>query len=259
MSDMSMPGFAAGGGLRVGKVLNRSLTILLKGFPKYILFGAVIALPSLIELLIYGSASDLVVDRIGARPRQQEPLDASIAFGLLSFVLYALSQSAMIHGAFQDIRGRRFDLGVSINRGFRRLLPVLGTSICYGFVVVLGFALFIVPGLIILTVYLVAVPVCVVEGLGPIRSLDRSRMLSKGYRWRIFAIYLAPLVGAIILLFVLVLVGTLIAGTIGGAAATFLGSALFSTYEAIVSIVTYHDLRAAKEGLDIEQLAAVFD
>ena len=31
------------------------------------------------------------------------------------------------------------------------------------------------------------------------------------------------------------------------------------TYQAIVNIVTYHGLRSTKEGLDIEQLAAVFD
>ncbi|HKF61067.1 MAG TPA: hypothetical protein VKB42_06885, partial [Dongiaceae bacterium] len=174
-------------------------------------------------------------------------------------VLYALCQSVMIYGAFQDIRGRPFDLGASIGHGFRRFLPVLGTSFCYGFVVLLGLALFIIPGLVILTMYLVAVPVCVVEGLGAIRSLDRSRLLTKGHRWQIFAIYIAPIVPIAVFMFVLMIIGSLVAGPTGSAMGAYLGAALLSTSEAIVAIVTYHDLRAAKEGLDIEQLAAVFD
>jgi hypothetical protein len=165
----------------------------------------------------------------------------------------------MIYGAFQDIRGRPFDLGTSMSRGFRRFFPVLGTSFCFGFVVLLGLALFVLPGPIILTMYLVAIPVCVVEELGPIRSLDRSRLLTKGHRWQIFAIYVVPVAAIAVLLFVFMIIGSLVAGAIGSAIAAYLGSALLSTSEAIVSIVTYHDLRAAKEGLDIEQLAAVFD
>src|SRR5215831_3779060 len=123
MSDMSMPGPAAAGeGLRVGKVLSRSLVILLKGFPKYILIGAVIALPSLIELLIYDQGPDVGEMHVSLAGR--EPPDASIAFGVLGFLLYALGQSAMIQGAFQDIRGQPFHLGASVSRGFRRFVPV---------------------------------------------------------------------------------------------------------------------------------------
>ena len=251
MSDTSsLP--VASEGLRIGKVLSRSFTVLVRSFPKYILFGAIMALPNLIQLLRYGSASDFNLGR-------HESRGESLAFALLSFVLYALCQSVMIYGAFQDIRGRPFDLGASISRGFRRFFPVLGTSFCFGFVIVLGLALFILPGLIILTMYLVAVPVCVVEGLGPVRSLDRSRLLTKGHRWKIFAIYLAPIVPIVVVMFVLIFIGSVVAGATGSIIVAYLGSALFSASEAIVTIVTYHDLRAAKEGLDIEQLAAVFD
>ena len=250
MSDTSsLP--VASEGLRIGKVLSRSFTVLVRSFPKYILFGAIMALPNLIQLLRYGSASDFNLGR-------HESRGESLAFALLSFVLYALCQSVMIYGAFQDIRGRPFDPGASISRGFRRFFPVLGTSFCFGFVIVLGLALFILPGLIILTMYLVAVPVCVVEGLGPVRSLDRSRLLTKGHRWKIFAIYLAPIV-PIAVMFVLMIIGSVVAGSTGSIIVAYFGSALLSTSEAIVTIVTYHDLRAAKGGLDIEQLAAVFD
>ena len=50
-----------------------------------------------------------------------------------------------------------------------------------------------------------------------------------------------------------------IAGAAGMRLVSFLVAAVGGAYQAIVTIMTYHDLRAVKEGLDIEQLAAVFD
>ncbi len=36
-------------------------------------------------------------------------------------------------------------------------------------------------------------------------------------------------------------------------------SAIWTAFYAIVIVVTYHDLRVAKEGIDTEQIAAVFE
>ena len=50
MSDVVTRNLAVGSeGFRVGRVLSKSLTILMGNFPKYILFGAVIALPNLVS------------------------------------------------------------------------------------------------------------------------------------------------------------------------------------------------------------------
>ena len=165
----------------------------------------------------------------------------------------------MIQGAFQDIRGQRFDLATSIRRGLARLLPVLATSVSTSIIIFVGLLLLVVPGLIFLTMFLVAVPACVVEGLGPVQSLGRSHALTKGYRWGIFAVYIVPLLVLAIASFILQAIGAGIAGITGAAIASFIAVAVISPYQALVAIVAYHDLRSVKEGLDIEQLAAVFD
>jgi hypothetical protein len=95
--------------------------------------------------------------------------------------------------------------------------------------------------------------------MGPIKSLGRSSALTKGYRWRIFAIYLVPALIIGIAAAVLERIGLGIAGLVGNALVAYVVTAIGGAYQAIVNIVTYHDLRAVKEGLDIEQLAAVFD
>jgi hypothetical protein len=49
----------------------------------------------------------------------------------------------------------------------------------------------------------------------------------------------------------------------GSATLTLIGDLLWNgiwgAFYAIAAVVTYHDLRVAKEGTDIEQIAAVFD
>lgn len=127
------------------------------------------------------------------------------------------------------------------------------------FVVMLGFILFIVPGLILLTMWFVATPACVVEQLGPFKSMGRSAALTGGHRWKIF--------GLMLLLFVINGVGSGMIGgilaVVGGPTLVLIGSLIWSgiwgACYAVAAVVTYHDLRVAKEGIDIEQIASVFD
>ena len=44
-----------------------------------------------------------------------------------------------------------------------------------------------------------------------------------------------------------------------GQVVNLIWSAAWSAFYAIVIVVTYHDLRVAKEGVDTEQIAAVFE
>src|SRR5262249_15839502 len=159
-----------------GRVLSKSLTILTGNFAKYFLFGAIIALPNLAATFADGR-----VARVGQHHQQifnATDVGVGLLFGLTWIVVFAVCQSSLIYGAFQDVRGRPFDIGASVQRGLSRFLPVIGTAICAGILVAIGFMLLVVPGLIVLTMLYVVIPVCVVEGLGPIRSLGRSRGLT---------------------------------------------------------------------------------
>ena len=242
----------AGGEFRVGRILSRSLTVLLGNLPKYLVFGVVMAVPNFFSVLHYGQVK-LESQSVSVYN------ETNLTYILIGMVVFALCQATMIQGAFQDIRGQRFDLATSIRRGLARFLPVLATSVSTSIIIFVGLLLLVVPGLIFLTMFLVAVPACVVEGLGPVQSLGRSHALTKGYRWGIFAVYIVPLLVLAIGSFILQAIGAGIAGITGAAIASFIAVAVISPYQALVAIVAYHDLRSVKEGLDIEQLAAVFD
>jgi len=99
---------------------------------------------------------------------------------LLWVLVFTLSQSTMIHGVFQDIRGLHFDLGASIARGLRRFFPVIGTSIYAFFIVIIGMFLVIVPGFIAFIMLFVVIPVCAGGGTGPGASIKCRRETKKG-------------------------------------------------------------------------------
>ena len=165
----------------------------------------------------------------------------------------------MLYGAFEDMRGRPVDLMLrSFQHASRRFLPVIGVAFLTTLLTGLASLLLIIPGLILFMAWYVAIPACVVERLGPWTSLQRSAALTKGNRWKVarLIIVLAVITG---IGEGLVAAVTAEAGMTIGLIANLIWSALVGAFSAILGVVIYHDLRVAKEGVDTDQIAAVFD
>jgi hypothetical protein len=123
----------------------------------------------------------------------------------------------------------------------------------------LAFLLLIVPGFIVMTMWFVSTPACVVERTGPWASMKRSAALTKGHRWKIFGLLLLLVLLSLIVAGLMQLVLMQVGSTILVLLGTLLWGALWTAYYSIAVVMTYHDLRVAKEGIDIEQIASVFD
>jgi len=185
----------------------------------------------------------------------------------LGIVLNTLAQAMVFNGAFEVMRGRPVDLAASAKVGLRRFFPVVGIAIVVSLLVGLGMLLLAFPGIMLYTMWFVATPVCVVERAGVFHSMGRSRELTKGYRWKIFGLYLVVLIPAILIgggMSAVILSGgaaavnQVLASTIGKIA-NLVWSALWTAFFAIIVAVAYHDLRVAKEGVDTDQIASVFE
>ena len=248
---------------RVGEVIVRSFDLLRQHFLKFMALAFAMWLPDLLLLPSNFNAGQQVgpgqqvTFTFGQSYHARNGAEAALA-GLIWLFLFALCQPAIMYGTYQSMRGRGFQIGEAFGRAFRRLLPVIGTLIVAGISIVVGLILLIVPGIVFSMMFYVAIPVCVIERFGPFRSLGRSRELTKGYRWRIF--------GLALLLLLLSAVGQglekALSIAIGGIPA-IAGDAVVQvgilTFQLIVYAVAYYDLRAAREGIDIEELAFVFD
>jgi hypothetical protein len=262
MTDASLPaGRFTEGEFRIGHVLSRAWSVFSGNFLTFMLVTGIASLPPL-----------LIPKPALVTPANPFPNVGLSLFALfLTIVLSTLSQAIVLYGAFQDMRGRPVSLADCLRVGLNRFFPIIGLAITVGLAVLFASMLLVIPGLILYMMWYVATPVCVVEQLGPFRSLGRSRVLTKGHRWKLFGLTLLILLPAVIVGGILVGVTSVLLGTGGivglptalatpfGQIINLIWSAAWGAFLAVVIVVTYHDLRVAKEGVDTEQIAAVFE
>jgi hypothetical protein len=261
MTDVSPPaGRFTEGDFRVGHVFSLTWSVFSRHFLTFMVVTGIASLPALL----------IPRPLPGANPFQNQGL---LVFGVyfLIVVLGTLSQAIVLYGAFQVMRGRPVNLVESAAVGLRRFFPIVGIAISVYLLAGLASLLLIIPGLMLYMMWFVATSVCVVEQLGPFRSMGRSRELTRGHRRKIFGLILLTVIPAGIVGLVVgaVAVAALGMGAILGLSPTlitpvgqFVGllwSAIWKAFYAILAVVIYHDLRVAKEGVDTEQIAAVFE
>jgi hypothetical protein len=194
---------------------------------------------------------------------------------LAANMLSVLAQAIVLYGAFQQIRGQPVNLVNSIGVGFRRFSPAIGLAILI-FLPVVGLAtlvtflvtvdlemsaailglLLVIPVLWWVSNCFLAVPACVVEGCGTGASLQKSNRLISGNRWRVFGLVLLLMMPDVIF-------DTAIAGAIENGAfyavASTAWTGIWSALYGIAALAAYHDLCLTKDGVDLGQVAAVFE
>ena len=229
---------------RVGQALSRAFDVLFGNFLTFIAISAIATLPTIVYE--YNTLERTI------------PTYSWVPL-LLRFLVSSLCEAMILYATFQALRGRPVSAVDSAGRGLQRFVWVVLASVLTTIVVSLGYLLLIVPGLIAYTVYSLTLPACVVEKLGPVESMSRSAELTRGYRWPIFGALFA--VGVV----------ELIAGAVIGATTRhadtallysgllFVASTLFRAYESVLIAIIYHDLRVVKDGIDLEDIAGVFD
>lgn len=130
----------------------------------------------------------------------------------------------------------------------RAAAPVLGqlliVGVLAGVAIVIGLFVLVVPGLILVTIWAVFVPVIVLEKAPGLSSLGRSRTLVRGNGWQVF--------GVLFVLFVLVGLLSVVIDGIAASAGTGVGfvvrivvGVLTAPFASLASAVLYFDLRAA--------------
>src|SRR5215813_11824393 len=200
---------------------------------------------------------------------------------VLILAIEQLGVAAITYGTVQDLRGRRALLGECLSRGLSLMLPVLVVALLYTLIVVvvpgivgyglglvsdsLGRAASTVLQVAASLILYVAIPAAVIEGTGAIASLQRSADLTQGYRWRLLGMFILVgliLVVAAAVIGIVIYVTMSISAVLGGIVIALGGIAmtlLFIAYVAALPAVTYYNLRVAKEGTDITEIAKVFD
>jgi hypothetical protein len=170
----------------------------------------------------------------------------------IGWLLTAIASGIAVKASADMLEGRQASLRTGLNLTFSRLSALLAAGFLTGSLVVLGLVLLVIPGIIVAIMFSLTVPVIMLENLGSIDGLRRSRKLVAGKWWKTFVILL--FVG------VLVVAVNMVGGIIGSAFArnndvlrvliVGLISALAQPLEPIALTYLYYTLRIEEKAAE---------
>jgi hypothetical protein len=149
--------------------------------------------------------------------------------------------------AVQDIRDGRADLSLreTVSAATPYIWSVAGASILAGLAIAVGLLLLIVPGLWLITIWAVIIPVIVIERAGALDSFGRSRRLVKGHGWHVFGTLVLVFIIQIVVSIVLSLIFLKLPMVWRSGLSTFISGVLISPFIALVVTLIYYRLVGA--------------
>ena len=150
--------------------------------------------------------------------------------------------------AVEDIRDGRADL--SLGETFARVRPQLGSIVVAGVLaglgIAVGFVLLIVPGLLLLTWWLLVIPVVTLERTGAGAAFGRSRELVRGYGWNVFGAIVLTVLLLLGFEIVLAIVLSPLDDWLGAFVSNVVSGSLTAPFIGLVWTLLYFRLRQAK-------------
>jgi hypothetical protein len=255
--------------LSLGELLDRTFSLYRKNF---LLFVGIIALPHLVLLAFQLTGVALQAGR-GAPGPVVSALWTLAAFVILLGVL-AASQGATVIAVSHLHLGRSISIAESFAGIKGRVLYLALIMIGYWIGIGVGFVLLIIPGIILMLMWALTVPVAVLEDKDLRDAVSRSAALTKGHRGRVFVIYLLflVLVYAVYVVWeipIFAVIGVMSHGQkistvplwtqIAFPLGNFLSQCLVGPLMTIGLSLLYYDERVRKEAFDLQHMMAMLD
>jgi hypothetical protein len=258
---------------RVGSILRRTCLVFARNF---IRFSPVMAIAVMPSLLLFPSRTSPIVDL-------HLPVLATFQL-LVSTTLFG--QAIVVRCVIDALEGRPVSLVAGMATSLHRFLPIAGLALGAGVLTgaMAGFAaglvrdlrsataaislVAILAGSGLFLTWFVAMPACVVERLGPFRSIGRSRRLTQHHRFKILVlVLLAAVIGTILFAIAAAMFG--VAGAIARpilddrriliAVVVTVWLTIWSAFLGVLLAVSYHGLRLTKEGVFTDKIAIIFE
>lgn len=263
MSDVGIQGEKLP--LGVGAILSQTFSIFASNFVKVMILGfAGTLLGFLISVAFLGFGTTTGT----AEPDLTNPGGfwmGTLVSTLLSMVVYGLVTALLILLAYDAKRGKSNSIGTYIMVAVPAVIPIAILSIVVFILMAIGAFALLIGMLWVYAVFYVMAPAAVIERAG-FGSLQRSAQLTKEYRWPIVGLFLIIMVITILIQFVTGFIGTALTSAspsvFGMASIAIVYSILGAIGYAIGGItiaLVYARLREIKEGVEVDQIAKVFD
>ncbi|HEX3275941.1 MAG TPA: glycerophosphoryl diester phosphodiesterase membrane domain-containing protein [Gemmatimonadales bacterium] len=245
--------------LSVGEILDTSFTLYRRHFGPLVTVSLVCTGLPLLLRLFTEAAGGMMAN-----------LPLALVYLLSMVVLSLVATGATVFIVSESYLGRPLTARDALNRATPYLGRILVSSMLIAFIVGLGLVFLVIPGIILGSGLAVAIPAVVLESdRSASAALSRSWELTRGSRWRIFALGLTLL---ILLYIPLVAITSILAVMLPRSAGSLSAATSMSAVMALavggvvqlilyplfycVLTIAYYDLRVRKEGFDLELLAS---
>lgn len=253
----------AAGQFSVGRVVARTFEVFGQNFVPFLILATISIVPAVLLSFVVARFQP-----VSATPAVFPTLTSGLMMilaGTLQLIMAYFLQGALVQGTVTTLSGKPASFSECLSTALRRLPRLIGLGILTALVFGLGFLLLVVPGFILITMWAVVGPVCVVEDKTIASCFSRSTELTRNHRWAIFGLLFA--FALICLAAGLALLP--LAGLSRPPHSPLPGNGVYWLANAVVQIITssigavgiasvYYELRTIKEGVGPEQLAAVF-
>ena len=236
----------------VGDILRCGLALYLRRLPTIGALMVVLCVP----MVLFHPLSFVLPSLPAPYPLSSGATRDGIEF-LVALVFETLLEASLAYFTVRALRFGAPSVGETIVHALRCFPLVLVVVFVVVLVVLLGLAAFIVPGIMALAAFFVAVQVAAVERQPVGATLRRSLALTRGHRWPIFG-----------LLLVLFIPYVVVESAVGFAVLSFapafvevaetIATIFFTGIWSVVNAVAYHDLRVLKDGWDARSAARIF-
>jgi hypothetical protein len=188
-----------------------------------------------------------------------------VGFGITSLI--GLVVTPLVGGAVTKVvaasyLGDTLAAGEAIRTTLRRVLALLGATICVHLIELVGLVFCILPALAAMAFFVCTTPALIIEGLGPIRAMSRSVELVRPRFWPVLGMAVVSGLMASVLASILSWPFTIVAELIGlhwgfilVAVGSILPALVASPFVSIVATLLYFDGRIRHEGFDLQMLA----
>lgn len=173
--------------------------------------------------------------------------------GALAAVFVTLAGAFWVQGALvvaiQDVRDghAHLSLGETLGRVRPRINTLGLAGLLAAFAITIGLILFIVPGLVLLTWWILIVPVIMLEGTGVSEAFGRSRQLVSGNGWNVFGVIVLTILVLIAIGIVVSLALFWLPDGVQSYVQNIISSSLSAPFAALAWTILYYRLRGEPE------------
>lgn len=242
--------------LDIGSTLTTTVNTFLQNIVIFIAIAAVVSIPS--------TAMTVLSERAAENFAYDPSFNIGVLVPLFLAPLVKILESFVISGAiivgvYRYLSNKEVTVNECVSIALSKLFPIILASMLATMVIGFGTLLLIIPGIIFMLKYYVIIPTIVVEDYSVSGSLGRSNELTRGNKWHILAtIFIVGLINAFATGF---LTGTTSAVDFPliTIPINFAVQAVVSAFGGTLVGVIYFNLRLIHDGVNVEDIAAVFE